>query len=141
MIQAVLADSWRSAGFNITQAIFPVAQVSDREARARFPTMFTTDGGSLDGMSTAGIPTAQNRWSGSNRGSWSHAEFDRLVASWESSLDRNERNQHMVQMAKVYSEELGSTPLFYHLTVTPHAAGLRGVTDGVYDIHQWFWAS
>jgi len=140
-IQSVLADSWRRAGFNMTESIFPVAQVSDREARARFSTIFTTDGGSLDGMNTAGIPTAQNRWSGSNRGSWSNAEYDRLVASWEASLDRNQRNQNMVQMAKLYSEELGSTPLFYHLTVTPHAAGLRGVTDGVYDIHQWFWAS
>jgi peptide/nickel transport system substrate-binding protein len=140
-IQAVLADGWKRAGFNITKSIFPVAQVSDREARARFSTMFTTDGGSLDGMNTAGIPTAQNRWSGSNRGSWSNAEYDRLVASWEASLDRNERNRRMVEMAKLYSEELGSTPLFYHLTVTPHAAGLRGVTDGVYDIHQWFWAS
>lgn len=140
-IQAVLADTWRRTGFNMRESVFPVAMVSDREARARFSTMFTTDGGSLDGMNAAGIPTAQNRWSGSNRGSWSNAEYDRLVASWESTLDRNQRNGYMVQMAKLYSEELGSTPLFYHLTVTPHAIGLKGVTEGVYDIHNWFWES
>lgn len=136
-VMSIMADGWRRAGFDFREFVFPVAQVADREARAHFPFMFSTDGGSLDGMSTAGIPTPQNRWTGSNRGSWSNPEYDRLVDAWNTTLDRNERNQRMVEMAKLYSEELPSTPIFFHLTVTPHGNTLRGPTNGVDEIHTW----
>lgn len=140
-VMSIMADGWRRAGFEMSENVFPAAQVSDREARAHFRTMFTTDAGSLQGMNTSSIPTAQNRWTGSNRGSWSNPEYDRLVSAWESSLDREQRKGYMIQMARLFSEELGSTPIFYHVTVTPHVAALAGVRDWSEDIHRWYWQS
>lgn len=140
-IMHIMADSWRRVGFDMTETVYPVAQINDREARASFRTMFSTDGGNIEALGTAGIPTPQNRFVGSNRGSWSNPDFDRLVTQWEGTLDRNERGQRMIEMATIYSDDLPSTPIYVHPTVTPYPINLTNVADGVRDIHLWEWVS
>jgi len=38
-----------------------------------------------------------------------------LLDAWNSTLDRSERNQRMVEMARVYSEDLPSIPIHVSL--------------------------
>ncbi len=136
----IMADAWRRAGFDTSEKVFPSSQLTDRETRAKFLTMFSTDGGSLETLGTPGIPTAENRWTGSNRGSWSNPEYDRLVSAWESTLERGARNQLMVQMARIYSEDLPSTPIWYQVTPVVYAQNLTGPVDAdATDIHLWEW--
>ena len=125
-VNSVLSNMWRRAGFDMTETVLPASMVADREFRAHHRTMFTSDSGALETLGTAGIPTAQNRWTGSNRGSWSNPEYDRIVALYETSLDREQRIGHMIELARIYSEELPSTPIFYRVTATPHHACLMG---------------
>ncbi|HEY3117837.1 MAG TPA: ABC transporter substrate-binding protein, partial [Chloroflexota bacterium] len=138
-VMSIMASTWRKAGFEITETVLPAAMVSDRELRAHFRTMFTSDTGDLPALGTAGIPTPGNRWTGSNRGSWSNPTYDGIVARWEGNLDRAERNGLMVDLARIYSEDLPSTPIYYRVTATPHHACLTGPSDGVADLHLWQW--
>src|SRR5437764_13887863 len=139
-VMSIMADGWRRGGFDMSETVFPTSQTQDRQARAQFRTMFSTDGGSLQTLGSAGIPTAENRWTGSNRGSWSNAEYDRLLAAWETTLDRDERHRRMAEMAKLYSEELPSTPIYYQVTPIAYVVGLKGpVDENATDIHLWEW--
>jgi ABC-type transport system substrate-binding protein len=136
----IMAASWRSAGFDMTETVFPSTMLTDREARAKFRSMFSTDGGSLPTLGTVGAPNNENRWTGSNRGSWSHAEFDRLAGSYESTLDRSERTRLLTQMARIYSDELPSTPIWYQVTPVAHFRAVKGPKDDTAAaIHLWQW--
>lgn len=136
----IMADSWRRNGFEMTETVFPSTQITDRESRAKFRTMFSTDGGGLPTLGTVGAPTGENRWTGSNRGAWSNPEYDRLATAYESALDRDERMRLLAQMAKMYSEELPSTPIWYQVTPVGHFRAVRGPKDdSASDIHLWQW--
>lgn len=136
----IMADSWRRAGLDITETVFPSTLLTDREARAKFRSMFSTDGGSLPTLGTVGAPNAENRWTGSNRGSWSNAQYDQLAASYQTTLDRSERTRLLAQMARIYSEELPSTPIWYQVTPVAYFRSVTGPKDDTAsDIHLWQW--
>jgi peptide/nickel transport system substrate-binding protein len=134
---AIMAAGWRDAGFDLQQAVLSAAQARDQEVRTSFPSLSTIDGGTLEGLGTAGIPTPENHWTGSNRGSWSYPPFDRVVEAWSSSLDESDRTRTLVEMATIYSRELPSTPVWYVLVLTAHTSALRGPTYEAEGIHAW----
>ncbi len=134
---AIMAAGWREAGFDLQQAVLAAAQARDQVVRTSFPSLSTIDGGTLEGLGTAGIPTPENHWTGSNRGSWSYPPFDRLVEAWNASLVESERTRLLVEMATIYSRELPSTPVWYVLTLTAHTSALRGPTYEAEGIHAW----
>ncbi len=144
---SVLASGWRNAGFDFNEYVNPAALVQDPQVRALFPSFFTFSQGlgeqALVDYSTNGIPRPENRWVGSNRGGWSNADFDRLAAAVNATLDRNQRAQTFVQMSRIYSDELPVLPLYFQPSVTGFAMGLTGPTMVAPDtainwnIHQW----
>jgi hypothetical protein len=44
---------------------------------------------------------------------------------------------HLVEMARIYSEELPSTPVWYVLNLTAHVSTLKGPTQEVEGIYAW----
>ena len=67
------------------------------------------------------VATADKRWAGVNRGGWVNAEYDRFYDIYMSSLDRAERNQYVVQLLKLVSEEAPLYPLYYNHEFLAHA--------------------
>lgn len=134
---AIMANGWRQSGFDFREGVLPAAQARDQHVRVSFVSMFSTDGGLLEGLGTGGIPTPENRWNGNNRSSWSNPTFDRLVDAWSTTLDSVERNQRMVEMAKIYSDELPSTPIWYVLNLTVHVGAVRGPQREADGIYKW----
>jgi peptide/nickel transport system substrate-binding protein len=134
---AIMATTWRAAGFDLHEAVLSAAQARDQEVRTAFPALSTIDGGNLDGLGTAGIPRPENRWTGSNRGSWSYAPFDREVDAWNTTLDGAERSTHLVEMARIYSDEVPSAPVWYVLNLTAFASSVLGPTHEADGIHTW----
>lgn len=134
---AIMADGWRRAGFDFREGVLPAAQARDQQVRVMFSSMFSTDGGLLEGLGTTGIPTPESRWNGNNRSSWSNAAFDALVDLWNTTLNRTDRNGHMVEMARIYSDELPSTPMWYVLNLTAHVAAVQGPRREADSIHTW----
>jgi ABC-type transport system substrate-binding protein len=91
------------------------------------------------------IPTAENRWRGSNnRGAWpGTAVYNRLLDTFESSLDRNERTAAIVEMARVITEDVVVINLYWKLNAQAVANGVVGprLTDpngsAEWNIHEW----
>jgi peptide/nickel transport system substrate-binding protein len=125
-----IAGGWRSVGFDIQEATFPFAQAQDNQARASFSGMFTFQTGvgepALIGQTTTGIPSAQNRWTGGNRGGWSNAGYDRLVDLFNQTLDRSERTRQVAEMTRIYTDDVGSISLWYPTQPLAHIAAIDG---------------
>ncbi len=149
----IVVDSLRRAGIDAQLRLVPAAlmQQSD-EMKATYPAWrvnnhYTTATPPLgeDRMLGSRAATVDNRWSGTNKSGWSHAEHDRLFDGWNRALDRGERNQLMVQIVRLTSDELPFIPLYFSPNVVVHVAELRGPqvpalqTTIHGNVHEWTW--
>jgi peptide/nickel transport system substrate-binding protein len=142
-----MAAIWRQNGFDIQEAVLPAAQAQNAQVRASFSGMYTHSSGlgeaALIEQITARIPGPDNRWQGGNRGGWSNPEYDRLVAAFNTTLDRSERARQIVEMVRISSQEMFAISLFFAAQPMVHVAALRGpqlVAPGAvmgWDIHRW----
>jgi peptide/nickel transport system substrate-binding protein len=150
----IMASSWREAGFDVAERVWGAAQSSDAQLRATHPSLANTSAGSgtpgeilLSEYLSATVPTAQNRWAGSNRGGWVNPEFDRVAERFNATLARGERVPLLAEMARVFSEDVAVISLYFNVTSTAFAATLRGpkvsVPEGTmaWDVHEWQWIS
>ncbi len=147
----ILSDLWRRAGFNIQQAVFTPQQAADNEARATFVGLSSTSGSGLTypfavaTWHSSQIPTAQNRWRGSNRSGWSNSEYDRLSDALATTLDRSARDQLIISALKILHDEVPYHTLYFGLGVLAYDRGLSGPrvtvpeTNYSWDIHTWGW--
>lgn len=143
----IQAAGWRSAGFEVQESVIPAAQAQDAQLGATFPTMLTrTTFGGLTTMvdfTSAGIPRAENRWRGVNRGGWVNPEYDRLVDAFSGTLDAAQRAEQVTQMIRVYTDELPAIPLYFFGSVFAYVSALRGPqkvpveTDQLWNVHRW----
>lgn len=141
LMQQITTNAWRMAGFDIRPKSLSAIEQRDSKLRAERPGFYTGDGGTLLTLGSDNIPRAENRFTGSNRGSYVNPDFDRVLDVWNTALDQNERVQAIVRMAKISSDDLPSIPINYILQITPHVNALKGVKAGVNDIHLWTWVS
>jgi peptide/nickel transport system substrate-binding protein len=145
--QTVLASEWRRVGFDVQEAVLPAAQAQDNQARATFSGMFTFNTGvgvqALLNQTSERIPRAENRWQGGNRGGWSNSMFDRLAMVFNTTLDRIEREGQVVEMAKIYTDELPAISLFLRTQPWVYAAALSGPrlvapeSNMAWNIYEW----
>jgi peptide/nickel transport system substrate-binding protein len=145
LTQSIMLATWKQAGFEITSHFLSTVEERSAQIRAERPGLYTGDGGSMETLGSDSIPTPENRWTGSNRGSYSSPRYDRLLAQWRGALDTNQRNAAMVQMARVSSEDIPSIPIHYNLAVSAHVNALvgpkpsTGPSGDTADIERWEW--
>jgi peptide/nickel transport system substrate-binding protein len=145
-ILLVMANGWQQLGIDATTNMYPVARLQDGQFRASFPSL-QLDMGGLDEavfrsrLHSGSIPRAENRWTGSNRGGWSSPESDRLVDQLDSTLDRSQRDQIVIQLAKFASEQLPILTIYYDFSLRAHTAALEGpiLGGGTWNVHEWKW--
>jgi peptide/nickel transport system substrate-binding protein len=145
-ILSILLSTWHPAGIDAEAIIAPPAlDRGDQEARATFPgilvggTGLTTEFTPLVNHTTQGIPSAANRWSGPNTGGWSDPSFDLFWERYNTTLERAEQIQALIQMLKIHSDHLPSFPLNYNINVISHVAALKGPQGDSFhwNIHEW----
>jgi peptide/nickel transport system substrate-binding protein len=140
---AIMADTLKQLGIEISINSLSRAQWRDPARGPDFPALRNQGGGEVQTIfGSSQIPTAENRYTGSNRGSWLNAEYDRLQEAFGVTLDRSERRQQLIQMSRLISEEVPAIPLYYRLKVTAHIPQLQGVLLGdrvgaYWNIYQW----
>src|SRR2546423_15697478 len=97
-----MASGLQTAGFDVQQRVSPIAQAQDSQLKATYPGMLVagTDVGesALNYLASTQAPTANNLWAGLNRGGWSSPDYDRLLVSFNSTLDRSSRASLARQM-------------------------------------------
>lgn len=147
----IMADAWHRAGFDLREAAVPPAQSRLGEVRAAFPTLYTVSG-SVGGevpsaFASRHIASSENRWTGSNRGGWSHPEYDRIFEAFSQSLDRTERTSQLAEMARLLTNHVAAISLYFNPGIVAYAATVQGpgpfapTSDLGWNIHQWEWAS
>jgi peptide/nickel transport system substrate-binding protein len=148
----IMADGLRRAGMDASIRVIPRAQIAQPLVSSHYPGLFN---GHITRAFEAPIPwlraseiaRAENRWRGRNYPGFNHPEFERLAAAWDGALDRSQRNQHVVDMLRVVSEEVPTIALYYSVNYLAHVAALRGplITlspDAIsWNLHEWYWVA
>ncbi|HEY3118424.1 MAG TPA: ABC transporter substrate-binding protein [Chloroflexota bacterium] len=147
----VMADGFGNAGFEIQQRVVPSALAQDGQLRASFPALFTSNTNlgesALNYMAIKQIPSQANRWVGGNRGGWVSPEFDRLLATFNMTLDREGRLQLVRQMLRVHAADLQSVSLFFSAQPFAYVNSLKGPANAVpesnltWNVHEWEWTA
>jgi peptide/nickel transport system substrate-binding protein len=127
---AILVDSLRRAGIDAVSKVTPAAMVRDAKARATTPGLATAGQGHdrWTNFTSDAIPGPDNRWHGNNRGAWSSPDFDRAHQAFSASLGRADRVRHIVEMERVFTEQVGAMPYLFTVVVIAHTANLKGPT-------------
>lgn len=130
--QAIIADRWRQAGVDVQSRLLSEAEQNDREVRSLYPAFATADSVGLEERTIhskvygPNIAAPGNRWAGPNRGGWQDARFDQLYDQMITDLDRAARNNALVEMVRILSEQLPVYPLYYNYDVRAFTSALRG---------------
>ncbi len=116
---AIVGDMWRRTGVDTTPVTIPPGQTTDREYRQQFPGVEITSQGSQDSILTRleciEQPTAQNHFSGSNRGHWCNMDYDLLVAAYRTDLREPGRGATVHQIQEVLLDQLPIMLLNYQM--------------------------
>jgi peptide/nickel transport system substrate-binding protein len=147
----IMASSWRQAGFDVAEKVWAANLSADAQLRDTHPSISNTSATPGEIVfaehTSSALPTAQNRWAGSNRGGWTNGEFDRLAQRFNATLARAERTPLLVQMAKIFTDDAAVISLYFNPTTTAFVSSLKGpkpaVPEGTmsWDIYDWEWVS
>ena len=144
---SIVADYWKALGFNATPFRVPNARRNDQEFRNFFPaTQIGMNTISQEEVHTvsAKLPKAELGWLGSNRGSFTDPEVDRLHHLVTTSINENDRKQATIAMHQRLTELVAFGPLFYSyeaLIARNNVKGPQGVvgpqTGITWNVWEW----
>jgi peptide/nickel transport system substrate-binding protein len=147
----IFVDSLRRTGIDAYSKVIPVAQLRDSEARNKHPALNTGGVGSrpFSGFVSSAVPRPENRWSGNNRGGWTHPEVDRLWDAYLRTPSSSERAQQIADMERILSEDVGLIPVMLDIVTNVAAASLQGpiqrttpdAGSGILKVWTWEWVS
>jgi peptide/nickel transport system substrate-binding protein len=129
-MQAILADTWRRAGFEVRTVVIGTQLFTQQETRHTLPGLgyaFFTQHDRTFVSSEIGSPA--NRWSGSNRTGWVSPEYDRLYEEANATLDLVEHGRYLAQLMAMVTDYLPGYALYYSQSVYTWVAALQGPTN------------
>jgi peptide/nickel transport system substrate-binding protein len=145
----IMQSTWSGIGIDMEAQPLPGNVGNVNENRTTFPDMYASSTGitenQLDIFSSAQIATAAKRWAGNNRGGWESPDYDRWWNAFNTTLDRTERNQQIVEMMKVVTDQLPGIMLYFNISPEAHVAALKGPTLQTpetlanWNMHEWEW--
>lgn len=146
---AIIASGFRDAGMDTKESWVPIALIRDGETRGSFQGLYVIQGGegeaALRSYVTRAISRPENGWVGSNRGGYSNPEFDRRMDVLSTTLDGASREQQIVDLARLLSEDLPAISLVFGASVVAADRSLYGPAiwgyqgDVTWNMHQWEW--
>src|SRR5262245_5352195 len=145
---AILVDSWRRAGIDAQLSVTSATLATDNKYRSEFPGFAITNSvmqepTAVQKYATSVIAAPENRYGGTNKGGYSHPEYDRLLDGFTAALARDERNRYTIQIMKFASEQVAGIPLYYQLEPTAFTSALQGPVKSspgalnYWNIHSW----
>jgi len=147
----IMADYLRRAGFDANLLLLTRAQrVASEELQTLYPALSSNNNTlradmGMTKLATSQMATLENQWLGTNKTGYSNPRFDAEYAAWNVSLDRGQRDQHMVEMARIVSTDLPTLPLYLNFEVIAHVADLEGPqvrgprTVKHTNVYDWHW--
>ncbi len=138
----ILVDSWRRARLDAQPTVLPTAALRDGQLRASFPALYIASSSRLESFITSTISSPANRWTGSNRGAWVNAEYDRVYNAFNTTLDPETRITQAVQMLKILSDDIPAYVLYFNPSVAGFSSAVKGpdnasLNTDVWNVHEW----
>ncbi len=143
----IIQDTWARAGIDMDPKALSAVESRQNSSRTTFPDIYASSTAiresGLDVFATSQIATAARNWAGNNRGGWSNPDYERLWTAYNTTLDRSERNQQIVEMMKVVTDQLPGLMLYFNIRPTAHVAALKGPEIGtpetlfIWNVHEW----
>ncbi len=144
----IIASNWKALGINGAYEPRGTALMRDRQDRATFTGVDITSNPMAilsvsRRLATVGIPTAENRWSGSNRGGYTNPTWDDLDKRAFASLQEGDRVDIERELARIYTTDLPLLPLYFQFDVVPVGGGIKGpvantgVSHRGFILHTW----
>jgi len=137
----IMQNDWQAIGAEPFVHNIPAALAGDREQKTLTTGGAFTNGqyqALLDTHNSGRIPSAENRFTGTNSGGYHVPEHDALMIRMSSAIDPDERIQLHRQMMTEFLANLPAYPLFF----TPQAVqavksvtGIRGTTT--FNMFEW----
>jgi peptide/nickel transport system substrate-binding protein len=127
---AIVQQYWRAIGVDGNMEILPAALLRDAEARASFTGVYVNRN-PMGGLSAARrfagdqIPTAANRFAGTNRGSFASADWDSISNRLRTALEDSRRVDIERELLQVFGAELPALPTHYQVQAVP-VGGFKG---------------
>jgi peptide/nickel transport system substrate-binding protein len=144
----IVANDWKRAGVNAAPFVIPRARNDDAEFRISYPAAFIATSGKpllADSMNSRELPTAENAYSGGNRGSYVNPEVDRLFDALFVTLDSGQRDNMMVELERILTFDVGGH-LYYLSEIAAGRTALKGPKEfaateaNYYSFNVWDWA-
>jgi len=138
-----VASNWKAIGVTATYEPRTTALLRDRQDRATFTGVEMTSNpmailSASRRLASINIPTAENRWSGSNRGGYNNPAWDELDRRAYGSLQERERIDIEREMVRLYTADLPALPLYFRMDTVPVGGGIRGPVPNTGVAHRGF---
>jgi peptide/nickel transport system substrate-binding protein len=149
----IVAASWKEIGVNATYEFRNAEALRDRQDRTTFSGADISSNpmgvaAVIRKTATNNIGTAENRWTGTNRGGYSNPAWDGLERRMLGALRESERLDLERELLRIYTSDLPLLPLYFRNDMVPVGGGLKGpvANTGVahrgfithtWNIHEW----
>lgn len=145
---AVFADNWKRVGADTSINFVAEALTLDNEYRSSFPaTNYASSrlGYTELAWTADNMPNPARRYAGKNRGGYSNPEADALAARVLVTVEPREREQVLVDLMRIWTDEVGILPIHYRSETLAAAKGVGGFRSEVWpaqgtmtwNIHEW----
>jgi peptide/nickel transport system substrate-binding protein len=129
----IVAYYWRALGIDISEEVMSPALTTDNEYLVKYPSFEFAALSNGDGVfrryDGRVLPTAQNRYSASNRGSYVNPELDRLIARLYVTVDEPRQALLLKEMGEMIAADLPSIPVFFEVLLAEVRSGVRALED------------
>jgi peptide/nickel transport system substrate-binding protein len=148
----IIRQQWKAVGIDAQLEVLSNVLLRDAEARAKYTGIEVVQnptGGvsAVRRFATDQIPTAANKYGGTNRGAFNNPDWDQIGLRLRTSLKDDDRIQLEGDLLKVYSAQLPAFGTYFELQAVP-VVGFKGwnaVTGAphtgnimhAWNVHEW----
>jgi ABC-type transport system substrate-binding protein len=130
---ALIASYWRQLGIDVQEETTPSTLLADRRYRTSFPGFEIVARGNGESMlarfNGRAHPTAENRYAGTNGGSYASPALDRLIDRLYSSIDQREQGVILKEIGEILATDLPALPTYFRIRMAAVAKGVRALAD------------
>ena len=140
----IIADGVKAVGMNLGVYVIPPARAQDRELQAKVPFAILSDPRWEilweELLHSSGIPTAENRWSGRNRGGYNNPAYDAIVDRLRVTIDPQQRIDLHRQLLQEGMGDVATIPLYWVVDPLFVREGIQGPLEakrGGWNFFEW----
>jgi peptide/nickel transport system substrate-binding protein len=149
----IIREAWKQLGVEGQLEHLSDQMLRDHAGRAQF-SGFDVSNNPMGGLSairrleSVAVPTADNRWSGTNRGGYTNPAFDAVGDRFRVALEESQRVDLEKELVRIFSQDVPLLPLYYEIQSVPVGGGLTGVQSIIgiahtghvmhtWNVHEW----